>query len=344
MTDPPAEGLATRSGDDMLTDPKLHEFERQLGELAREISGDLEISRLLNGTARLGKYRLLSLLSWRGQAYIFRAIDLQLNRLVAIKIYRNASKSETRKQLLNEARALSRINSSSVIRCIDLANDRQRRFLVLEHVTGVTVSEHTKEHQIGVPQVLSLMEKIASGMIDVHRNGILHLDLKPSNILVLPSGGIKIIDFGLSQTMLDIRADNRCGTIAFMAPERAANEIELIGPRSDVFGLGAVFYYLLTGRPPFDAPTRSQLLQQSLDGQIQSPRSLVSGIPRDVDLLCMSCLEPNVFQRVDSVESLLYSLREISVARKKSRFRNRAFAITGTVLLAAAVTAGVLWR
>ena len=320
---------------DQPMDTQLERFEQRLGKIAGVMRGELK-KRCPEISDRMGKYTLLSLLCSRGPSFVFQAIDEQLNRLVVIKVYRNGRSDEAREMLINEARTMSRVNSRYVSKCIDVSEQDGLPFMVLEHVSGIDLAEFLASHEPSVEMTLELMEQIAEGMRDVHSKGILHLDLKPSNVLLLPNGDIKIIDFGLAQSMVEIKTDNRSGTMAYMAPERAKNDIGLVGPASDVFGLGTVFYSLLTGRAPFEANSKPRILNKALKGEIVSPRSQVSRISKAVDRLCMKCLEQNVFERFQSIESFLDATRRVIAKRERNRFYAR-FSVAVTTGLAAAI-------
>lgn len=320
---------------DGVSEAHLRRFERRLGTIANLMKGELK-SQCPDISETIGKYTLLSLLCSRGPSFVFQAIDEQLNRLVVIKIYRNSRSEAARECLLNEARAMSRVNSPYVAKCIDVAEHEGLPFMVLEHVSGIDLAQFIATREVSVEMALDLMRQITEGMKDVHAKGILHLDLKPSNVLLLPSGDIKIIDFGLAQSMQELKRDNRAGTIAYMPPERAKNEIGLVGPASDVFGLGTIFYSLLTGRAPFDANSKPRIFKNAVDGKIDSPRSLVHGISRSVDRLCMQCLKQNVYDRFSSVESFLGAIKSVSARRERHQVGKR-FSLAVSAGLAAAV-------
>ena len=321
---------------DQPMETQIEQFEQRLGAIAGVMKGELK-KRCPEISDRLGKYTLLSLLCSRGPSFVFQAIDEHLNRLVVIKVYRDGRSDEAREMLINEARTMSRVNSRYVAKCIDVSEQDGMPFMVLEHVSGIDLAQFIATHDPSVEMTLELMEQIAEGMRDVHAKGILHLDLKPSNVLLLPSGDIKIIDFGLAQSMVEIKTDNRSGTIAFMAPERAKNDIGLVGPASDVFGLGTIFYSLLTGRAPFEANSKPKIFNNAIKGEIATPRSQVGRISKAVDRLCMKCLEQNVYERFQSIESFLDATRRVIAGRE----RNRVFA-RFSVAVAAGLAAAIL--
>lgn len=321
-----------------ISDNHLRRFEHRLGRIASLMKGELK-SRCPEISERVGKYTLLSLLCSRGPSFVFQAIDEQLNRLVVIKIYRNGRTESARESLLNEARTMSRVNSRYVAKCIDISDHQGLPFMVLEHVSGIDLAQFIATHDVSIELALNLMTQIAQGMQDVHAKGILHLDLKPSNVLLLPNGEIKIIDFGLAQPMQELKRDNRSGTIAYMPPERAKNKIGLVGPASDVFGLGTIFYSLLTGRAPFDANSKPGIYKKAVAGAIVPPRHLVRGIPKSVDRLCMQCLEQNVFDRFGSAESFLRATNAEVTRRERNRVCKR---FSYAVSLGIAATVAVL--
>lgn len=322
---------------DGVSEANLKRFEQRLGTIANLMKGQLK-SQCPDISETIGKYTLLSLMCSRGPSFVFQAIDEQLNRLVVIKIYRNGCTDAARECLLNEARTMSRVNSPYVAKCIEVTEHEGLPFMVLEHVSGIDLGQFIATHEVGVDLAIDLMKQIAEGMKEVHAKGVLHLDLKPSNVLLLPSGDIKIIDFGLAQPMQELKRDNRSGTIAYMPPERAKNEIGLVGPASDVFGIGTIFYSLLTGRAPFEANSKPRIFKKAVAGKIVSPRSLVHGIPKSVDRLCMKCLAQNVYDRFRSVESFLSALESVSAGIERNRIYKRfSYAVSAGLAATVAV-------
>ena len=143
-------------------------------------------------------------------------------------------------------------------------------------------------------------------MAEAHRQGIVHRDLKPANILLTPDGAPKIADFGLAK-LLDVesgltRTDSVLGTPSYMAPEQAEGKTEDVGPAADVYALGAILYELLTGRPPFRGATVLETLEQVKTAEPVPPSRLVPGLPRDLETICLKCLQKDPAKRYASAD------------------------------------------
>ena len=217
-------------------------------------------------TVELDDYELLEELGRGGMGVVFKARQKSLNRFVAVKMIRagEASDKEHRKRFENEARAVARLQHPNIIQIYEVGQTDGRQFLALEFVEGQSLARHLDGTPLPARQAASLVETLARALHYAHEQQIIHRDLKPSNVLVagtLERGLLKVTDFGLAK-QLDLLANTRTvatlGTPSYMAPEQAEEKIGALDRRTDVYGLGAILYELLTGRPPFraDSPCR----------------------------------------------------------------------------------------
>jgi serine/threonine protein kinase len=193
----------------------------------------------------------------------------------------------------------------------------------LEYVDGGSLAQKVN----GTPQLpryaAQLVETLARAVGAAHQRGIIHRDLKPANVLLTAGGDPKITDFGLAKLVEGGAGLTQSGVIvgtpSYMAPEQAKGKTKAIGPVTDVYGLGAILYELLTGRPPFRAVTPSETVQQVLSEQLVPPTRLQRKIPRDLETICLKCLEKNGTRRYASAEELAKDLRSFSRRRPDSR-------------------------
>jgi Ser/Thr protein kinase RdoA (MazF antagonist) len=285
-------------------------------------------------TKQVGKYRIVSVLGAGGQAVTFKAWDPDLQRHVVLKVYHAAQPSPQLEAVLKEGQALARVRSPYVARCLDVAHFENIPYLVLEYVPGRTLAELHKTRPLLLPQMLELLAQATEGLAAVHACGLLHRDLKPANILVGDDGLPRLIDFGLARPLGDT-ALLVSGTLDYMPPEQARGELERIDSRADLFGMGAVFYALLTGSPPYQADTHAELWRQARAGQVIPVRERNPKVPAAVAAACMRCLAPDPGQRFASAAELACALRGL-----RSRVRVRWLVAAGALLLILMAVAG----
>lgn len=214
----------------------------------------------------IGKYKVICPLGAGGQADVFRALHPELGRDVVIKVMRSGwlpqshSTPDTRddpriQPALAEGRLLAQLKHPHVAQIYDIDQDRGTPFLVMEYVPGQSLDQYQRTHTLNWQQSARLLADVAQAVAAAHAQGIIHRDIKPQNIVVTPDGHPKLIDFGLAQLNDAWHQHEQnpglSGTLGYMAPEQARGETGAVGPHSDIFSLGAVLYYLLTGQPPY---------------------------------------------------------------------------------------------
>ena len=202
-----------------------------------------------------GRYRLDRSLGSSGMAEVFGATDLQLRRDVAVKRLPSSAMRDATAQarFAREARALARVNDPHVVTVFDIVVDDGRPFLVMEFVDGMTLSELIhRDGRIDPARVVSIAEDICSGLAAVHACGIVHRDMKPSNVFLTSSGAVKIGDFGIASVASDVtvtRAGEVFGSAPYVSPEQVTGDP--VDARADLYSLGCVMFEMATGRPPF---------------------------------------------------------------------------------------------
>jgi len=336
--------------------------------------GDLEAAETLSGEdakqpnevtsephLRLpDRFEVLKRLGQGAMGLVYKAHDHKLNRTVAIKLP-HAVYPESAMRFVNEAQAQGRISHANVCRVLDAGDAGGRPYIVLDFVDGEPLQQAAA--QMSLDEKLAVLRDAAMGIHEAHRHGIIHRDIKPSNVMVKREDGrwVPIVtDFGLAHVATAgpalTRTGQRLGTAAYMSPEQARGDTDTIDRRSDVYGLGATMYELLTRRPPFTAGSADAILAQVLHDDPPAPRSLVPGLPRDVEIITLTCLHKDPALRYGSARELAdditrYLDGEPIVARRESRLhrtwrfarRYRALVALGSVSLAALLTLGVLW-
>ncbi len=277
-------------------------------------------------------YELLGEIGRGGMGVVYKARQKSLDRILALKMIRmgaDAGEAE-RKRFHGEARAVARLHHPNIVQIYEVGEANGRLFLTLEYVEGKSLASWLNGIPWPARRAAALVETMARAIEYSHGKQIIHRDLKPANIL-LASDGVangewsehhlpctpKITDFGLAKR-LDATAHSQSeavlGTPSYMSPEQAQVKPG-IDARTDVYGLGAVLYELLTGRPPFRADSALQTLRQVVDAEPVRPRLLNPSVPRDLETVCLKCLEKEPSRRYATALALADDLERFENGR-----------------------------
>jgi predicted Ser/Thr protein kinase len=264
-------------------------------------------------------YELLEVLGQGSTGVVYKAWQVSLNRLAALKMIRADLRTgpEERARFRAEGEAVARLQHPNIVQIYDLGECRERLYLALEFVPGGSLAARLARGALPVPEAVRLLATLARAMHHVHASGIVHRDLNPGNILLTAEGTPKIGDFGLAKLLVGGRQLTRTGTVlgtpGYMAPEQAEGRAKEVGPASDVHALGAVLYHLLCGRPPYDeggvVPT---LLVVRSDQLPTAVRQVRPEVPPGLERLCMRCLEKNPADRYASAQALADDLARLA--------------------------------
>ena len=263
-----------------------------------------------------------------GMGVVYRAWEPKLARTVALKIVPSGpmTGSRERKHWLSEARCVTRVRHPNIVQIHEAGEADGWLYLVLEFVPGGSLKERLRG-PLPPRAAAELMRPVAAAMTAVHTAGLLHLDLKPSNILLdsAPDGPVetrapKVADFGIARPLADRDASATSlagpwGTPSYMAPEQATASRAGVGAAADIHALGAILYELLTGRPPFQGASTLETLDQVRGQKPVPPRRLNPKIPRDLETIALKCLEKNPSRRYASAEALADDLNRFLEGR-----------------------------
>lgn len=260
-------------------------------------------------------YDVLGILGRGGMGIVLKAKDLRLGRLVALKMILASAdvSAEAQARFHTEAQAVARLQHPHIVQIFEVGQDASQPFLCLEFVAGGSLAQKINATPQPPLESARLVETVARAIAYAHQHGILHRDLKSANVLLTAEGEPKITDFGLAKK-LDAAEGHTLsgvpmGTPSYMAPEQAAGRTRQIGPAADVYALGALLYEMLTGRPPFKGMSVADTLLQVLHSEPVPPTHLRPGIPRDLETVCLKCLEKDRQKRYPSALALAEDLR-----------------------------------
>jgi eukaryotic-like serine/threonine-protein kinase len=269
----------------------------------------------------IGRYHVIEKLGQGGMATVYKAFDTRLERAVAIKIIRQGAIASDLheamfKRFVREAKALARMSHTHIIKVYDYGDHEGSPYLVMEYLTGGTLSLKLTGKPVRWQEAARLLAPIARALEYAHREGILHRDVKPANILLNKDGQPMLSDFGIAK-MLDVDASTQLtgtnmgiGTPDYMAPEQWLGKPV---PQTDMYALGVVFYELVTGRRPYSADTPAAVMLKQASEPLLRPRSIVPDLPEEVELILIKVLEKNPDERYTSMSEFAAAMESLGV-------------------------------
>ncbi len=287
--------------------------------------GDARARAATIGRVNIEGYEIIEELGRGGMGVVYKARDVELNRIVAIKMILAGvhAGEESLARFRTEAEAVAQLKHPGIVQVYDVGQADGQPFCALEYVEGGSLDQRIRDEPMPVRDAVALVESLAHAMQSAHQAGIVHRDLKPPNILLArqtgssseagksPGWTAKITDFGLAKKVEQESQQTQTGAVmgtpSYMAPEQARG-VKRIGPSADVYSLGAILYELITGQPPFSEDTPINTIMRVMADPPPAPRSINPAIDRDLDTICLKCLEKEPAARYVSAEHLAQDL------------------------------------
>jgi serine/threonine protein kinase len=266
-------------------------------------------------------YEIIEEIARGGMGVVVRAREKKLNRIVALKMIlggKLADESDI-KRFYIEAAAAAALQHPGIVPIYEVGNVDGQHFYSMQLVEGASLKERLSNGPLTAKVAAGLIQQVAAAVHYAHEHSIIHRDLKPENVLLTRDGKPMVTDFGLAKS---IESDDNLtqsgqilGTPGYMAPEQALGQIDQQGPGVDIYSLGALLYFLLTGRPPFQAASTLETLDQVVKQTPVSPRDLNPSVPRDLETICLKCLSKESRQRYFSASALAEDLERFLAGR-----------------------------
>jgi Tol biopolymer transport system component/predicted Ser/Thr protein kinase len=309
----------------------------------------------------ISHYEVTEELGRGGMGAVYKARDTLLDRVVALKLLRSDVANPTReRRFIQEAKTASSLNHPNIVTIYEIFHVGEAPCIAMEYVAGETLEQHLEKGRLEFRQGLEWSISMADALAQAHAAGIVHRDVKPSNIIITSTGLLKILDFGLAkltQVPDDSQAGERLtqdgrivGTPPYLSPEQA--KCEKVDARSDIFSLGAMMYEMFTGKRPFERENNVEMLSAVVKDEPKKLRSFVPELPSQLEKIVSQCLEKKVdrrYQRMDEVKEALDDVRQTEtleqlLATRSPRpvWHSWKFWMAAGVL-AVIVTAGLVW-
>jgi serine/threonine-protein kinase len=265
-----------------------------------------------------GRYEILEKIGDGGMAVVYKGRDRLLNRFVAIKVLRPEYTKDFAfvDNFRKESQAAARLNHPNIVSVYDVGKEENIHYIVMELVEGLTLSDLiAAEAPLDYKRAISIAKQVASALTMAHKNNIIHRDVKPHNILIMPDGNVKITDFGIARAVSDATivknaGEGVMGSVHYFSPEQARGGY--VDEKSDIYSLGIVLYEMLVGKVPFDAENPVAVAVMHMNDKPTPPSQLVPGVPPGLEQIVMKAVEKYQINRFKSAEDVYEALDNVN--------------------------------
>jgi eukaryotic-like serine/threonine-protein kinase len=319
-TDPGSQATAPRRGPS--SGESTAEVTPDREALTIEVAPGWPPRKMAAGGPDIPGYEILGVLGRGGMGIVYKARQTGLDRLVALKMILAGGDARPGdlERFYAEARAVAQFQHPNIVQVHEVGQRDDLPYFSLEFVAGGSLAQKVAGHPHPIREAAGLAETLARAIHLAHQRGIVHRDLKPANVLLTSDGAPKITDFGLAKRLVEedsgqTREGSVLGTPSYMAPEQARGATRDVGPAADQYALGAILYELLTGRPPFQGKTVHDTLEQVRSQEPEPPGRFRSEVPRDLETICLKCLQKEPHRRYADAFELAEDLRRFLEGR-----------------------------
>lgn len=260
------------------------------------------------------RYKVLSVVGIGGMSVVFKAEDTKDGSIVAIKVLNELSDADSHavKRFINESRAISMLSHENIVKVFDMSLEGDLKYIVMELADGITLKEYMAEkgNKLSFEETLNFTEQILLALEHAHEKGVIHRDIKPHNMIVLPDGKLKVTDFGIAKAPggdTISMTDKALGTVYYISPEQASGKET--GTYSDIYSVGIMLYEMATGKLPFDADTPVSVAMKQISDEPQKPSEVAPELPRGIEQIILKAMAKTPETRFKSARSMLRALR-----------------------------------
>lgn len=262
-----------------------------------------------------GRYEIQEIIGVGGMSVVYKAYDNIDDRIVAVKILKDefAGDEDFVRRFKNESKAIAVLSHPNIVKVYDVSFGEKLQYIVMEYVDGITLKEYIqKQGVITWNDAVFFTSQILKALQHAHDKGIVHRDIKPQNIILLPTGNIKVTDFGIarfSRTETRTLTENAIGSVHYISPEQAKGEFT--DERADIYSLGVVFYEMLTGKVPFEADSAVSVALKQVNEEAERITEINPDIPLGIEQICVHAMQKNSLERYQTATEMLLDLEEV---------------------------------
>lgn len=262
-----------------------------------------------------GRYEVQEIIGVGGMSVVYKAYDNVDDRIVAIKILKDEflNNEEFKRSFKNESKAIALLSHENIVRVYDVNFGEKLQYIVMEYIDGITLKEYiNKQNSITWNDAVYFMTQILRAVQHAHDKGIVHRDIKPQNIILLPNGTLKVTDFGIarfSRSETKTLTEQAIGSVHYIAPEQAKGE--QTDERADIYSMGVVLYEMLAGKVPFDSENAVSVALMQVQANAEKLTQINPNIPKGLEQICVHAMQKNPDDRYQSATEMLLDIEEI---------------------------------